>query len=67
MLNMKRLLWMGVLLPCLLSSCKDEFTANLEIEKKDAERKIENVSPAKSSSASDDKRKDKDWDLSAGN
>ena len=62
----KKLLWVALLLPMFMNSCKDELVENINVDKVEVEKKIEKVTPPKSSSTPPNKRKDKDWDILIG-
>lgn len=63
----KNLLWVALLLPMFMNSCKDELADSIKVEMKEADTKVEKVTPVKSASIDPGKRKDKDWETSVGN
>jgi hypothetical protein len=63
----KKLLWVAIMLPFCMNSCKDDLVENIKVDKVEVDNKIEKVTPPKSTLTVPDKRKDHDWDKSAGN
>ncbi|SMC88861.1 hypothetical protein [Pedobacter africanus] len=63
---MKKIAYVMILSVFLLTSCKDEFTDNINIKAKEDNPTIQKVEPIKSKIMSQDKRKDRDWETSVG-